>query len=98
MKSQIDAIAEENRRIRMLRIVTDLLMQVLATRPMDMEDAEKLVRGARSFALKLFPGKEEAFDLIYAPRFRRAFREAGLYQNRRVLKIVGDGEHACPME
>lgn len=89
MKSQIEAIKEENRRIRMLRIVVDLLVQVLLTRPMTIEDAERLVQGVRSYALKLFPGKEEVFDLIYAPRFRRAFREAGLYGNGRTLKVVG---------
>lgn len=89
MKSQIEAIKEENQRIRMLRIVVDLLVQVLLTRPMTIEDAERLVQGVRSYALKLFPGKEEVFDLIYAPRFRRAFREAGLYGNGRTLKVVG---------
>jgi len=25
--------------------------------------------------LKLFPGKEEAFDIIYAPRFKRVLNE-----------------------
>jgi len=98
MESQIDAIAEENRRIRMLRIVSDLLVHELSTRPMNMEDAEKLVSGARSFALKLFPGKEEAFDLIYAPRFRRALREAGLYQNRRAFRVVDTVESTRPTE
>lgn len=94
MITQIDAIAEENRRIRMLRIVVDLLVQVLLTRPMRVEEAEKLVRGVRSYSLKLFPGKERAFDLIYAPRFRRAFRDAGLYRDRPVPRLVTEGERA----
>lgn len=98
MESRMDAIAEENRRIRLLRIVSDLLVQVLLTRPMNMEEAEKLVCGARSFALKLFPGKEEAFDLIYAPRFRRAIREAGLYRSRRAPRVIGAVESARPTE
>lgn len=98
MKSGNVAIEEENRRIRMLRIVVDLMVQTLLTRPMDMEEAEKLVRGVRSFALKLFPGKENAFDLIYAPRFRRAFREAGLYGDQRTLKVVGSREPTLSAE
>jgi hypothetical protein len=33
------------------------------------------VKGVKKQALRLFPEKEETFDLIYLPRFRRLLRE-----------------------
>ena len=36
------------------------------------EEALKIVEGVRRQALKMFPGKDEAFEIIYIPRFRRA--------------------------
>ncbi len=80
MKNRDDLILEENRRIRQLRIVTDLLIQTLMTRPMSLSEADSMIHGVRNLASKLFPGKESVFDLIYLPRFRRALREAGLVE------------------
>ena len=90
MKNQDDLILEENRRIRQLRIVTDLLIQTLMTRPMGMSDADSMIHGVRNLASKLFPGKEHVFDLIYLPRFRRALREAGLVEPK-LYAVRGDG-------
>jgi uncharacterized protein (DUF2384 family) len=50
------------------------LMEIRAGR-FTLEQAEKVVENVRSQALKLFPGKETAFDWIYRPRFRRAITE-----------------------
>jgi len=65
----------ENRRIRYLRFLVDLaLMQIragLCTKP----EAGKIVANIRSQALKLFPGKEMAFELIHRPRFCRTIAE-----------------------
>jgi hypothetical protein len=80
MKNRNELILEENRRIRQLRIVTDLLIQTVMSRSMTLSDAETMISGVRSLASKLFPGKEGVFDLIYLPRFRRALREAGLLE------------------
>ncbi len=33
------------------------------------------MRAARQAALNLFPGKEDVYELIYAPRFRRIIKE-----------------------
>jgi hypothetical protein len=38
---------------------------------MTREDADALVRGVRGWILELFPDGEQAYELIYAPRFRR---------------------------
>jgi hypothetical protein len=83
-----DLIREENRRIRMLRVASDLLVHVLMTRSVSDVEAERLVDGLKRYALDLFPGKEEAFDLIYLPRLRRAFREGGGYERLQGLHAM----------
>jgi len=88
MENKDDLIRQENRSIRQLRIAADLLVHVLMTRPLPVSEAERLVAGVRRFALKLFPGKEDAFDLIYLPRFRRVFREGGGYDRGRTLQVI----------
>ncbi|HMK33632.1 MAG TPA: hypothetical protein VK463_01100 [Desulfomonilaceae bacterium] len=84
-----ELIREENRRIRMLRIVSDLLIQLLMSRRVSLAEANVMIRRVRTIALHLFPGKEQAFDLIYMPRFRRALREAGYYDFREFRVIEG---------
>ncbi len=71
-----DAVKEENRRIRRLRICVDFTIQCLMTQPMSATEAQSLIRGARGLTSELFPGKEAVFDLIYLPRLRRALRES----------------------
>ncbi len=69
------AIKEENEKIKRLRLIVDLSMNVIAQGDMPVEDASHMVGNVRKIALNLFPGKEEAFDLIYRPRFQRLIRE-----------------------
>jgi len=78
MQTTNELVREENRRIRLIRIASDLLVHVLMTRPVSQAEAEKDDKRVEKLVLKLFPGKEHVFDLIYLPRFRRAFREAGV--------------------
>lgn len=75
MESRSGRPSEEDRKIRHLRFVVDLACSVLYTEDMTLEDARKMIAGVRSFALHLFPGKEETFDLIYGSRFRRILVE-----------------------
>ena len=42
---------------------------------MTRRDAENLVAAVRERVLALFPGGEETFEIIYAPRFRRLLDE-----------------------
>jgi hypothetical protein len=42
---------------------------------MSIEEAQKVVQGVRQHAFHLFPGKEETFELLYTPRFRRLIAE-----------------------
>ncbi len=68
-------IKEENKRIRNLRRLVDFSMAFIAQSPMSPEEAQKVVQGVRQHAVRLFPGKEATFDLLYAPRFRRLIAE-----------------------
>lgn len=71
-----DALLEEDRRMRLLRFVVDL-NQALLMQQMDLtlREAFQIVRDTRKAVLNLFPDKEGAYELIYAPRFRRIIRE-----------------------
>ena len=53
----------------------DLAAALLWRVHLTLEEAQDIVRHAKHTALQLFPDKEEAFDLIYAPRFRRILVE-----------------------
>ncbi|MEW6410655.1 MAG: hypothetical protein AB1488_11220 [Nitrospirota bacterium] len=68
-------IREENRKIRELRFVVDLTMSVIMQTNVTMLEASQLVEGVKGVASRLFPGKEELFELIYRPRFQRAIAE-----------------------
>ena len=63
--------AEEDRRARQLRLIVDLTSGVIMQGGIDRQEAEALVAATRRRALELFPGKEDTFDLILAPRFAR---------------------------
>jgi hypothetical protein len=70
-----EELDEEDRRVRQLRTVVHLALSVIAQGEMSLGEAETMVAGVRGMALRLFPGKELAFDLIYLPRFRRLLTE-----------------------
>lgn len=67
-KEQID---DESRRIRRLRILVQLTIESIAEGDLAAEEASEMIAATRRFALKLFPGKERAFDLLYRPKFQR---------------------------
>jgi len=69
------AVREENRNLRYLRFLVDLALMEIRAGRLSRAQAQQVVKNVRSQALKLFPGKEEAFDIIYRPRFQRAIAE-----------------------
>jgi len=71
-KEEID---EESRRVRRLRIVVTLAMNIISQGEMPIEEAHDLVAATRRVALQLFPGKGEVYDLIYRPKFQRLINE-----------------------
>ena len=71
-----EELKEEDRKIRRLRIVVNMVMQVIAQDPtLTVEQASEMVADTRRVALSLFPDKELAFNLIYWPRLQRLMRE-----------------------
>ena len=69
------AVADESRRARTLRMIVDLTCSVLMQGRLTRPEAEALVAAARQRALELFPDKGSTFDLILAPRFARLIDE-----------------------
>jgi hypothetical protein len=69
------ALAEEEQRIRQLRLLVALTTAVLKTRPLSHRESAQVVDELRRRVLALFPDKGSVFDLIYQPRFRRIIRE-----------------------
>ncbi len=74
-KDDLEAIRTENRNLRYLRFIVDLALSEIRAGRYTRAQAEQVAENVRSQALKLFPGKELAFDLIYRPRFQRAITE-----------------------
>lgn len=68
-------IREENRKVRRLQLVVDLVTNLLRQSDMPIEEAAELVAATRRFALTLFPDKAHTYDLIYRPRFQRLLAE-----------------------
>ena len=69
-----DAVADELRRARQLRLLVDMVSEVIRQGRLSREEAERLVASTRARALDLFPGKAPTFDLVLAPRFARLRR------------------------
>jgi hypothetical protein len=81
-----EALAEEARRARQLRMIVDLTSSLLMQARLSREEAENLVAAARCRALELFPDKGDTYDLILAPRFARLIDEfVGPANGARVL-------------
>jgi hypothetical protein len=68
--------AEEQKLIRRLQMMMNMVMQVIAQdASLTIDDASQMIADSRKAALAMFPGKELAYDLIWRPRFQRLMRE-----------------------
>lgn len=82
-----EEVREEHRRVRTLRTAVDLALAVIRQDPgLELREALGMARAVQSLALGLFPDKEETYDLIYRPRFRRALEE------RFGVRFAGDAD------
>lgn len=71
-----ELIQEEQRRARRMRFLVDLTTSTLyQDSRMTLEEARELIRKTRQAVLRLFPGKEQTFDLLLLPRFERILYE-----------------------
>lgn len=75
MAADQEALAEEQRRLRELRVTVDLAASVIAQGRLPRAEGEALVAATRRRALALFPDKAPTFDLVLAPRFARLLDE-----------------------
>ncbi|HXC97160.1 MAG TPA: hypothetical protein VNU92_15780 [Edaphobacter sp.] len=71
-----DERAAEQRLIRRMQMMMNMVMQVIAQdATLTIDDASQMIADSRRAALAMFPGKELAYDLIWRPRFQRLMRE-----------------------
>jgi hypothetical protein len=71
-----EALQEEEKKLRMLRFIVDINQAVLMQQAdLTLRDAFDILKNTRQAALNLFPDKEDVFELIYTPRFRRIIRD-----------------------
>jgi hypothetical protein len=67
---------DENRKIRRLQIMMDMVMSVLSQdADLTIEEASEICANTKRAALAMFPDKELAYDIIYKPRLQRLMRE-----------------------
>lgn len=69
-------LIEEEKRMRLLRFVVDLNQAILMQQAdLTLREAFEIMKNTKQAVLNLFPDKEQAFELIYAPRFKRIISE-----------------------
>ncbi|MPZ17766.1 MAG: hypothetical protein GEV06_07635 [Luteitalea sp.] len=73
--TRAEAVREEDRRVRRVRLLVDLAAQLLARGQLDRIEGERLVAATRAAVLRLFPGSEATYELLYAPRFERLLEQ-----------------------
>lgn len=83
MRQNTEAKEREDERLRKLQWMVHLTINLLNQESMSLQRALRHVESLRRFALSLFPGKERAWEMIYAPRFRRILRERWGYVAKR---------------
>ena len=70
-----EQLADEAIRARKVRHLVDLATSLIMQAQMTQRDAEQLVLAVRERILRLFPGAEDTYELLYSRRFRRLIDE-----------------------
>ncbi len=71
-----EKLVEEEKKMRRLRFIVDLAQALLMQQAdLTLKEAFAIIRDTKTAALLLFPDKENVYELIYAPRFRRIITE-----------------------
>ena|SRR5271156_418108 len=67
---------EEQRKIRRLQMMMDMVMSVISQDgSLTVDQAAEMVADSKKAALAMFPDKELAYNIIYRPRLQRLMRE-----------------------
>ncbi len=70
------AVLEEQERIRRMRLLVDVTAQVLSQdENLTFCEALRLIDAARTAVLRLFPEKDDTFNLVIRPRLERIVHE-----------------------
>ncbi len=72
-------LREEERRLRRLRLIIDTARAILMQSDLTLHEALHIMYRTKYSALRLFPDKEDVYDLIYTPRFQRILAERFAY-------------------
>ena len=75
MMATADAIVEEAKRARKVTQIVDITTALIRQSEMSRHDAELLVAHVREEILRLFPGSEKTYEVIYSRRFTRLVEE-----------------------
>lgn len=70
-----DDLYEEERKMRALRLIVDFTEASLIQSACTPTEAYHIVQNTRRLILKLFPDKEDVYELIYHHRFQRIIDE-----------------------
>ncbi|MBA4391338.1 MAG: hypothetical protein C0399_10425 [Syntrophus sp. (in: bacteria)] len=65
-----DEVLDEEKKLRRLRFVVDFALNFIRAQDITHEHAISIIEGVKKHTLALFPGKEDEFDIIYAPGSR----------------------------
>ncbi|RRA50090.1 hypothetical protein D1Y84_10395 [Acidipila sp. EB88] len=67
---------QEQQNLRRLQVMMQFLLASIAQdRTMTVDEAAQLVAHTRNAALRMFPGREMAYNLLCRPKIQRAMRE-----------------------
>ena len=70
------ALQEEQDRVRRMRLLVDVTAQVLSEdETLTFCEALRLIEAARTAVLRLFPDKDDTFNLVIRPRLERIVNE-----------------------
>jgi len=70
------ALQEEQDRVRRMRLLVDVTAQVLSEdETLTFCEALRLIEAARTAVLRLFPDKDDTFNLVIRPRLERIVHE-----------------------
>lgn len=83
-----EALRDEARRARRVRFIVDFASHVIMQDQPHRREAEEIVEAAKQQILLLFPGREDTYDLIYAPRFRRLIDEFSATESHTQRSVV----------
>jgi hypothetical protein len=82
-----EAVADEARRADALRRTVDVASALLRQARLPRAEAESVVAFTKARVLELFPGKEDVWGLVLAPRFARIVEEFSAPSAARVLRF-----------